>query len=224
MHAKTPRLTAQLYTDGQFPIPGLVYPAWGLNKSRPPVGGARICHIGKGSRARLSTGVQFGAVDASNQDPKLDTLRLGRRSGGRPAFTDRYLASLKPTDRLYDVVDPSRKGLLLRVTPKGVKTFYFRYQRNLQPVRLMIGRYPATTLKVAYETHGELVKRLNRGEDVRVVLPPGVRSNGVAQAPPEPAMVHRLPSELSAKESATAEGILDCPDSRPTISGAPRPA
>jgi integrase len=78
--------------------------------------------------------------------------------------------------------------LLLRVTPKGVKTFYFRYQRNLQPVRLMIGRYPATALRLAYETHGDLVKRLNRGEDVRVVVPPGVRSNGVAQVPPEPGL------------------------------------
>jgi integrase len=66
-----------------------------------------------------------------------------------------------------------------------VKTFYFRYQQNLEVVRLMIGRYPATTLKKAYETHADLVKGLNRGEDIRVNLPPGVRSKGLAHGTPE---------------------------------------
>jgi integrase len=66
-----------------------------------------------------------------------------------------------------------------------VKTFYFRYQRDLQIVRLMIGRYPAATLKKAYETHADLVKGLNKGEDIRVNLPPGVRSKGLAHGTPE---------------------------------------
>ena len=111
--------------------------------------------------------------------------QIRRGAEPRRPFTDRYLASLKSTNRRYDVLDPSRKGLLLRVTPNGVKTFYFRYQRNLQIVRLMIGRYPATTLKRAYETHADLVKGLNRGEDIRVNLPPGVRSKGFAHGTPE---------------------------------------
>jgi hypothetical protein len=187
MRAKPPKLTAQLYTGGQFPTPNLVSHARGLNKSRPPVDGARICQISQGSRA-LSPGVQFEKAGASSQNDGLDFPRIAGRSEARRAFTDRYLASLKPADRRYDVLDPSRKGLLLRVTPNGVKTFYFRYQRDLQPVRLMIGHYPTTTLKQAYETHGDLVKRLNRGENLRVILPPGVRSNGLAQAPPEPSL------------------------------------
>jgi integrase len=48
----------------------------------------------------------------------------------------------------------------------------------------MIGRYPATTLKRAYETHADLIKALNRGEDIRVNLPPGVRSKGLAHDTP----------------------------------------
>lgn len=187
MHAKQPKLTAQLYTGGQFPTPNFVSHARGLKKSRPLDEGD-ICTTHKGSRAASWPGVQFDESHASTSNDRLDATRMTRRSEGRRAFTDRYLASLKPTTRCYDVLDPSRKGLLLRVTPKGVKTFYFRYQRNLQPVRLMVGRYPATTLKKAYETHGDLVKRLNKGEDIRIVLPPGVRSNGVAQAPPEPSL------------------------------------
>jgi integrase len=82
-------------------------------------------------------------------------------------------------------LDPSRKGLLLRVTPRGVKTFCFRYQQNQEVARLMIGRYPAITLKKAYETHADLVKALNRGDDIRVNLPPGVRSKGLAYGVPE---------------------------------------
>jgi integrase len=66
-----------------------------------------------------------------------------------------------------------------------VKTFYFRYQQNLQIVRLMIGRSPATTLRRAYETHADLVKALNKGEDIRVNVPPGVRSKGLAHGAPE---------------------------------------
>jgi hypothetical protein len=49
----------------------------------------------------------------------------------------------------------------------------------------MIGRYPGTTLKKAYETHADLVKALSRGEDIRVSLPPGVRSKGIAHGTPE---------------------------------------
>jgi hypothetical protein len=31
------------------------------------------------------------------------------------SFTDRYLAGLKPADKRYDALDPSRKGQILRV-------------------------------------------------------------------------------------------------------------
>ena len=45
-----------------------------------------------------------------------------------------------------------------------------------------------------------MVKRLNKGEDVRVLLPPGVRSNGMAQAPPEPSLtVGDLAKEFSER-------------------------
>ena len=140
----------------------------------------------------------------------LESRKSRRRLKRAAPFTDRFLARLKPTSRSFDVLDPSRKGLLLRVTPNGVKTLYFRYQQSLQVTRLMIGRYPATTLKVAYETHGDLVKALNRAEDVRVNLPPGVRLQGSR------VMAH---PRLSSR-SATREGVL-----RPLpASGAQEPA
>jgi integrase len=109
------------------------------------------------------------------------------RAPRRP-FTDRYLASLKVTARRYEVFDPGRKGLLMRVTPNGVKTFCFRYQRNQKPVRIMIGRYPAISLRVAYETHADLLKKLHRGEELRNHSAAGIRGLGVAAEPAEPAL------------------------------------
>jgi integrase len=103
----------------------------------------------------------------------------------RRPFTDRYLASLKPAPGRYEVLDPLRRGLRLRVTPNGIKTFCFCYQRNGRPIRLMIGRYPAISLRLAYETHADLVKRLNRGEDIRTDPPVGTRALGAAAQPVE---------------------------------------
>jgi integrase len=136
----------------------------------------------KRSRGAISSGGQFDRSVSVRDDDRLGIPQIRGRAEARRPFTDRYLVSLKPTTRRYDVLDPSRKGLLLRVTPNGVKSFYFRYQRSLQIVRLMIGRYPATTLKKAYEAHADLVKGLNKGEDIRVNPPLGVRSQGLAHA------------------------------------------
>jgi integrase len=52
----------------------------------------------------------------------------------------------------------------MRVSPSGAKTFSFRYKRNDVVRFLTIGTYPATTLRMAYEAHAELIKQLNRGE------------------------------------------------------------
>jgi hypothetical protein len=46
------------------------------------------------------------------------------------AFTDRYLAALKPASATYDVMDSARRGLVLRVFPTGAKSFLFRFKRQ----------------------------------------------------------------------------------------------
>jgi integrase len=121
------------------------------------------------------------------------------RAPRRP-FTDRYVAALKAGPARYEVLDPARRGLLLRITPNGIKTFYFRYQRRLKPVRLMIGRYPAVSLRLAYETHAELVKRLNRGEDIRTESAIGVRGLGAAAEAVEAGLtVGDLATEFSTR-------------------------
>ncbi len=102
-----------------------------------------------------------------------------QRTRSKP-FTDRYLAALKPRAARYAVLDPRRRGLLVRVSPKGAKTFYFRYKRGGCAVLVMIGLYPAISLQEAYEAHAELVKRLNRGENLRTIQNAGFRNRGTA--------------------------------------------
>jgi integrase len=72
----------------------------------------------------------------------------------------------------------------LRVTDKGVKTFYFRYTRGGNTAWVKIGCYPTVTLQKAYETHADLTKRLLSGEDVRNTPIPTARNHGAALAEP----------------------------------------
>ena len=85
----------------------------------------------KGFRSATWTALQFDGP------ARLEGLSHLRQADGWRPFTDRFLVALNPRSRSYHVLDLSRKGLLLRVTPNGVKTFYFRDQQNLQVTRLM---------------------------------------------------------------------------------------
>ena len=82
-------------------------------------------------------------------------------------FTDKFLQSLKPTLGRFDVRDPSRRGLTVRVFPTGTKTFVFRYRKHGRLLRLKMGNYPAMPLREAYEKHTEYVKKLRLGEELK---------------------------------------------------------
>jgi integrase len=116
-------------------------------------------------------------------EPAEDPERI-RAKDSRP-FTERYLLSLKPRRQRYAVLDPRRKGLLLRVSENGAKTFYFRYMRAEKSMWVAIGPYPQVTLEKAYETHAELTKRALKGEDLRGSPASGIRSRGAALPVPE---------------------------------------
>jgi integrase len=138
-----------------------------------------------------------------------------REAPSRP-FTDRYLASLRPRRQRYAVFDPRRQGLILRVTEKGAKTFYFRYKRAQQTAWVMIGPYPAVSLADAYVTHADLTRRLLKGEEIR---PPrtGVRNVGAALPAAETVLtVGELAQEFATrylrverKHPAEAERVIE---------------
>ena len=70
------------------------------------------------------------------------------RKTERKRLTDRTLQSLKKANETYDVVVPN---LLVRVSPKGRKTFvlYTRYPGSKNPARRSLGKYCAVPLDQA---------------------------------------------------------------------------
>lgn len=81
------------------------------------------------------------------------------------AFTDTFLRHLKPKTERYDVTDPGRRGLQVRVYPTGQRTFQFRYQYNGTVRRLTLGPYPLVSLAEAHFAHTEAQKLLLQGKD-----------------------------------------------------------
>jgi integrase len=61
------------------------------------------------------------------------------------ALTDRLIASLKPASRTV-YFDTKARGLALRVTPNGTKTWAFVYRGHGKPQWLTLGSYPALML------------------------------------------------------------------------------
>ena len=73
-------------------------------------------------------------------------------------FTDTAIKKLKPGDCRVEYVDSSRKGLRLRITPTGTKTFIFRYRFNDRARLLTLGEYgPALTLVGANQKLGNAI-------------------------------------------------------------------
>ncbi|MEW5290331.1 integrase family protein [Erwinia papayae] len=72
------------------------------------------------------------------------------------ALSDTRLRSLngKPYHGPAEVTDGD--GLSVRITPSGTITFQYRYRWKSTPVRITVGRYPATTLKDARIAAGEM--------------------------------------------------------------------
>jgi integrase len=56
-------------------------------------------------------------------------------------FTTRYLDNLKSAPERFEIADPGSKGLRLRVSPGGTKTFIWYYRDGTKIRRLTLGQY-----------------------------------------------------------------------------------
>jgi integrase len=56
-------------------------------------------------------------------------------------FTTRYLDTLKSEPKRFELADPGTKGLRLRVSPGGTKTFIWYYRDGSKIRRLTLGQY-----------------------------------------------------------------------------------
>lgn len=69
-------------------------------------------------------------------------------------FTDTYIKGLKPSVNRYE--DYEGGGFGIRVTPKGIKTWIYRYKINGKTAKLMLGHYPTMSLANAKKRFTEL--------------------------------------------------------------------
>ena len=82
-------------------------------------------------------------------------------------LTSGRVESLKPRDHRYEVNDPSRAGLQLRVAETGVKSWHWRFYWHGKRARLVLGLWPKTSLAGAHEKAEAARALLRRGIDPR---------------------------------------------------------
>ena len=89
------------------------------------------------------------------------------------ALTDRFCSTAKPLNgRRTDYFDVTAKGLALRVSEHGHRSWCFHYRspRDDKRARATIGTYPATSLAMARGKALEAKAHVDNGTDPRVVL------------------------------------------------------
>jgi integrase len=83
-------------------------------------------------------------------------------------LTDRFVQSARPRDgKRTDFFDKKVRGLMLRVTPNGVKTWSLRYSRksDSKRIRMTIGEYPAFSLSDARDEALKIMADVARRKD-----------------------------------------------------------
>lgn len=79
------------------------------------------------------------------------------------ALNDRQIKSAKPKDKEYRLTD--EKGMYLKVTKAGTKSFCLKFRINGKEKKLTIGQYPEMSLKEAREARDEARRMVHEGID-----------------------------------------------------------
>ncbi len=77
-------------------------------------------------------------------------------------FTDPYIKSLKPRTARYEEYEGG--GFGIRITPKGIKTWIYRYKINEKTDKLTLGHYPTMSLANAKKRFIELSELRREGK------------------------------------------------------------
>jgi integrase len=88
------------------------------------------------------------------------------------ALTDRFCSTVKPSKVRIDYFDKTVRGLALRVTDRGHRSWCFHYRspRDGKRARATIGTYPSTSLATARGKALEARGHVEAGNDPRLVL------------------------------------------------------
>jgi hypothetical protein len=93
----------------------------------------------------------------------------------RMTFTHKGIESIKPRAARFIVWDKKARGLGLRVTPKGTRSFIVAYRFDGECRMLTLGNTPPLTLEQAIAQHGEVIAKVSSAKHVRVhqqAIPP----------------------------------------------------
>jgi len=82
---------------------------------------------------------------------------------GKKKLTDFQIKNLKAKDKRY--TEWGERGFGVRITPKGVKTFIFKYRFDSKVRWMTLGTYPQMNLADAHEAHADAWKVLRQGID-----------------------------------------------------------
>lgn len=103
-----------------------------------------------------------------HENPLNNTLS-GSPSGSPKSeyipFTDKSIKYLKPTEKRRVVWAKGLTGLGIRVTPKGTKSFVYKYDVDGQDRWLTLGQYPKLSLAEALKRYGEALEKIEAGDD-----------------------------------------------------------
>jgi len=80
-------------------------------------------------------------------------------------FTDKWIKSLKSRSDTYRVWSNELAGYGIRVSPKGKKTFIYRYKFQGQSRLITIGVYPKITLAKANTIYADYASKVENGDD-----------------------------------------------------------
>jgi integrase len=83
-------------------------------------------------------------------------------------FTDTYIKSLKPRTTRYEEYEGG--GFGIRVTPKGIKTWIYRYKIHEKTDKLTLGHYPAMSLANAKKQFIELSELRRDGKTPKEII------------------------------------------------------
>ncbi len=122
-------------------------------------------------------------------------------------FTDRQVAALKPKNERYEIREPGRTGLGVRVTPRGEKSWAFMYRFDRKQKRMTLGAYPAMSLSRAHRALAEAKDKLRNGID------PGAELAEAREAERNAETVAELAAEYierHAKPNIKPDGVKEC--------------
>ncbi|WP_206675442.1 site-specific integrase [Mariprofundus sp. KV] len=84
----------------------------------------------------------------------------------RVIFTDRYIKSLKPTDKRQDLREGKPNvGFGIRIYPNGDKSWFYIYRIDKRLRRMTLGKYPAMSLSEARKAYSDARRTFENGGD-----------------------------------------------------------